>query len=80
MFFSPVFSNLLHGFKSFQNFVSLSENCLVLPGGSVVKNLPAEQEIQVTSQGQEDLLEKAMATHSSILYFFLIFIFLLVGG
>ena len=32
-----------------------------------VKNLPAMQEIWVQSLGQEDLLEKEMATHSSIL-------------
>ena len=32
-----------------------------------VKNLPAMQETQVLSQGQEDPLEKEMATHSSIL-------------
>ena len=36
-------------------------------GGSVVKNLPAMQETQVQSLGQEDSLEKGMATHSSIL-------------
>ena len=36
------------------------------PGGSVVKNLPAEQETQVLSLSWEDLQEKAMATHSSI--------------
>ena len=33
----------------------------------LVKNLPAMQEIQVQSLGWEDLLEKDMATHSSIL-------------
>ena len=33
----------------------------------MVKNLPAMQEIQVRSLGQEDPLEKGMATHSSIL-------------
>ena len=33
----------------------------------MVKNLPAMQETQVQSLGQEDLLEKRMATHSSIL-------------
>ena len=33
----------------------------------VVKNLPAKQETQVQSLGQEDLMEKGMATHSSIL-------------
>ena len=32
-----------------------------------VKNLPAMQEPQVQSLGQEDPLEKGMATHSSIL-------------
>ena len=32
-----------------------------------VKNLPAVQETQVRSLGQEDPLEKKMATHSSIL-------------
>ena len=37
------------------------------PGGSVVKNPPAMQEMQVWSLGQEDPLEKEMATHSSIL-------------
>ena len=40
------------------------------PGGPVVKNLPAMQEIQETqvkSVGQEDLLEGEMATHSRIL-------------
>ena len=33
----------------------------------MVKNLPAVQETWVQSLGQEDLLEKGMATHSSIL-------------
>ena len=40
------------------------------PGGSVVKNLPAMQEMQETqvqSVGQEDPLEEEMAIHSSIL-------------
>ena len=40
------------------------------PGGSVVKNPPAKQEMQGTwiwSLGLEDPLEKDMATHSSIL-------------
>ena len=32
-----------------------------------VKKLPAMQETQVQSLGQEDPLEKGMATHSSIL-------------
>ena len=33
----------------------------------MVKNLPARQETQVRSLGQEYLLEEGMATHSSIL-------------
>ena len=33
----------------------------------MVKNLPAIQETQVQSLGQEDPLEKGMGTHSSIL-------------
>ena len=38
-----------------------------LPGGSVANNLPAKQETWVQPLGQEDPLEKEMATHSSIL-------------
>ena len=41
-----------------------------LPGGSAVKNPPAmkeTQEMQVRSLGQEDPLEKEIATHSRIL-------------
>ena len=37
------------------------------PGGSLSKDLPAMQETQVQSLGQEDPVEKEMATHSSIL-------------
>ena len=33
----------------------------------IVKILPAMQETQVQSLGQEDTLEKEMATHTSIL-------------
>ena len=41
---------------------------LGFPSGSVVKNLPAMQEMQeVPSLGWEDLLEEGMANHSSIL-------------
>ena len=36
-------------------------------GGSEVKNPPANQEVWVRSLAWEDLLEKEMATHSSIL-------------
>ena len=51
------------------------------PGGSAVKNLPTMQETQemqemwVRSLGGKDVLEKGMATHSSILdRIFLIFL------
>ena len=37
------------------------------PDGSVVKNLPVMQETQLWSLGQEDPLEKGMATYFSIL-------------
>ena len=37
------------------------------PGGSVVKNPSAKWETRVQYLGQEDPLEKEMATHSSIL-------------
>ena len=37
------------------------------PIAQMVKNLPAVQEIQVRSLGQEDTLEKEMAIHSIIL-------------
>ena len=36
------------------------------PGGSAVKNPPAMQETWVRSLGQEDPLEKEMATHFNI--------------
>ena len=38
-------------------------------GGSEIKNLPAMQELQVQSLGQEDPLEEGMATHSIIFAF-----------
>ena len=36
-------------------------------GGSVVKNPPAKEDVRVQSLGQEDVLEKEIATHSSVL-------------
>ena len=54
-------------------YIPDSQNSIVarvakgFPGGSDVKNLPATQVFPVQSLGQEDLLEKGMATHSSIL-------------
>ena len=42
-------------------------NNIPFPEGSVVKNLPAMWETWVWSLGQEDPMEKGMATHSSVL-------------
>ena len=42
-------------------------NRMDFSGSSVVKNLPAVQEIGVRSLGWEDPVEEGMATHSSIL-------------
>ena len=45
--------------------------CLLIyrgfPGGSVIKNLPANEETRVQSLGWEDPLEKEKATYSRIL-------------
>ena len=46
--------------------LAASKAVLGFPGGSVVKEPPAMQEMQVPSLGQEDPLEKEVATHSSI--------------
>ena len=40
---------------------------MFISGGSVVKNLPAKQEMQVGSLGWKDPLEEEIAVHSSIL-------------
>ena len=45
-------------------FISYNLASLV---AQMVKNVPAMQETRVRSLGQEDPLEKEMATHSSIL-------------
>ena len=42
-------------------------HCFKLLRASLVGNLAAMQETQVLSLGQEDPLERGMATHSSIL-------------
>ena len=57
-----------HFFCKIGNFSQLGSIawCVSFPGGSVVKNLPAMQEMWVQSLGQEDPLEKEMATCSSI--------------
>ena len=48
-------------------FLSTRYRLWGFPGGSVIKNLPAIQETNVQSLGQEDPLEKEMTIHSSIL-------------
>ena len=50
-------------------FLSLEEFSTVCgdPHSQMVKHLPTMRETWVQSLGQEDLLEKEMATHSSIL-------------
>ena len=53
--------------KSQQVTESDSQVCEGFPGGSVVKNLPAMQEMRVQSLGQEDPMEKETATHSTSL-------------
>ena len=51
-----------------QNFdVVIPASQVSLVTDSVIKNLPAMQEMQVLSLGWEDPLEKETATHSSIL-------------
>ena len=54
-------------FKRQSEITGLSFPKLGFPGGSVVKNLPAMQEMRVRSLGQKDTLQREMATHSSIL-------------
>ena len=53
-----------------QLYLPLPHTPLILPCGTSGKNWPANAgETQVQSLGQEDPLEKDMATHSSILVF-----------
>ena len=47
--------------------MSLMFPALAVGLAQTVKHLPTMQETQVQSLGQEDLLEKEMASHSSIL-------------
>ena len=55
---------VLHTTYSAYLFLFILLSC---PGGSVVKNLPAMQELWIPSLGQEDPLEKDMATHFTFL-------------
>ena len=60
-------NNLFYFFvkKSLKDIFILIGDTSLVP--QMVKNLPAMQETQVQSLGQEDAIEKGMATHSSIL-------------
>ena len=59
--------NLFSVFLSWFYALSLAFNYHLFPGGSVVKNLPAVQEMWARPLGWEDPLEKEMASHQSIL-------------
>ena len=58
-----------HCFKALTTICTMRLTCLVIYSylcpivGSVVKNPPAKQEMQVWSLGWKDILEKEMATH-----------------
>ena len=60
-------SSYLHLYQYHTVFTNLCLQILYKSVVHMVKNLPAMQESQVPSLGQEDPLEKGMATHSSIL-------------
>ena len=60
---NPVCSSLHDPYR----FVRTPPRNLGFPGGSVVKNPPAVQEMGVRSLGQEDPLQEGLATHSNIL-------------
>ena len=61
------FSGIYLGAEFLGNIAVLLLNTRASLVAQVVKNLPATQETEVQSLGQEDFLEKGMATHSSIL-------------
>ena len=51
--------------RVYRENISYLENWKHFPSGSVVKNLPAVLKRQIQPLGQENPLEKSMATHSS---------------
>ena len=55
------------GKKSVFNIYGYLSRSRIFPDGSVVNNPPDKPEMWVRSLGREDLLEKKMATHYSIL-------------
>ena len=64
---SPFYKDTSHTGWGPTWMTSFSLNCYIFPGGSVGKNPPVMQETRVRSLDWEDLLEKGMATHSSVL-------------
>ena len=57
----------LHSGTAEQSSLALEVSLQDSPGGSAIRNPLAMQEAWVRSLGREDLLEKEMATYSSIL-------------
>ena len=69
---NPLQCSCLENPRDAQSGLLLSESDPEYPLGAflvaqIVKNVPAMQETQVQSLGRKDLLEKRMATHSTIL-------------
>ena len=60
----PRLSSQCHLFQ--EALIACCFGMLGFSGGSVVKNMPANAEMRVQALGQEDPLEKEIATHSSI--------------
>ena len=60
-------SNIRHLLACLPNLYMNTTQAVVSLVAQSVKNLPAMQETWVQSLGQEDPLEKEMATHSSVL-------------
>ena len=56
---------LQHTYNEIYHYLNIT--IVASPVAQMVKHLPAMQETWVQSLGQEDPLEKAMATHSSTL-------------
>ena len=58
---------LFHLHPNSKDLLVPAHQMLGFPGGSVIKNLPANAGDTGSNSGQEDLLGREMATHSSIL-------------
>ena len=76
-FLSAIKYNVIYKLKTFEHVKKLVERSWTnytsntalseSPADEMVKTMPAMHETQVRSLGQEDTLEKGLATHSSIL-------------